>query len=254
MKKILLLLGFSLVVMNLVSAQPDESQPITHPKKTYLRMGGAGGFTSHLLLWNVSNINSSFNGDNVPKIKDKSLALFGGQGYGYIMFIENLRIGGMGAGGGVTSSTVFQNTRYDLETNVNFGGVTVDYVLPLYERLDFVVGGLIGWGGMNVKMRRDTWGIKTWDSLVDSWAANGNSLVGNFAYSLEGSFFIYQPAVNFEYALLRWLGVRLGVSYLGMTSPSWQLDEKFDVVGVPDKLKGNGIMINGGVFLGTFLF
>lgn len=253
MKKIFLLL-LSIIVMNCVSAQLDESEALTQPKKTYLRMGGAGGFTTHVLFWNVSDINGSFNGDNVPKMQDKPLMLFGGQGYGYIMFLENLRIGGMGAGGGVTSSKVIQNTRYDLETKVGFGGVTVEYVLPLSERFDIVAGGLVGWGGMNVKMRRDTWGIKTWDSLVDSWAVNGTSLVDNFSYNLEGSFFIYQPAVNFEYAILRWLGVRLGVSYLGMTSPSWQLDEKFDVVGVPDKLKGNGLMINGGVFLGTFLF
>lgn len=253
MKKIFLLL-LSIIVMNCVSAQLDESEALTQPKKTHLRMGGAGGFTTHVLFWKVSDLNSSFNGDNVPKIQDKPLMLFGGQGYGYIMFLENLRIGGMGAGGEVTSSEVILNTRYDLETKVGFGGVTVEYVLPLSERLDIVAGGLIGWGGMNVKMRRDTWGIKTWDSLVDSWAVDGTSLVGNFSYTLDGSFLIYQPAVNFEYAILRWLGVRLGVSYLGMTMPSWQLDEKFDVVGVPDKLKGNGLMINGGVFLGTFLF
>ncbi len=251
MKKIFLLL-LSIIVMNCVSAQPDESEVLTPPKKTYLRMGGAGGFTSHVLFWKVSDINSSFIGDNVPKIQDKPLMLFGGQGYGYIMFLENLRIGGMGAGGGVRSSLVIQNTRYDLETKVNFGGVTVEYVLPVTERFDIVAGGIVGWGGMNVKMRRDTWGIKKWDSLVDSWA--GTSSISNFSYTLEGSFFIYQPAVNFEYAILRWLGIRLGVSYLGMASPSWQLDEIFDVVGVPDKLKGNGLMINGGVFLGTFLF
>ncbi|MDP2207908.1 MAG: hypothetical protein Q8K98_03915 [Bacteroidota bacterium] len=253
MKKIFLLL-LSIIVMNCVSAQPDESEVLTPPKKTYLRMGGAGGFTSHVLFWKVSDINSSFSGVNVPKIQDKPLILSGGQGYGYIMFLENLRIGGMGAGGGVTSSLVIQNTRYDLETKVNFGGVTIDYVFPVTERFDIVAGGIVGWGGMNVKMRRDTWGIKKWDSLVDSWAASGTSFIGDFYYTLKGSFFIYQPAVNFEYAILRWLGIRLGVSYLGMASPSWQLDEKFDVVGVPDKLKGNGLMINGGVFLGTFLF
>ncbi len=253
MKKIFLIF-FSIIVMNYVSAQPDESEALTHPKKTYLRMGGAGGFTSHVLYWKVSDINNSFRGVNVPKIPDKALVLFGGQGYGYIMFLENLRIGGMGAGGGVTRSLVIQNTRYDLETKVNFGGVTIDYVFPVSERFDIVAGGIVGWGGMNVKLRRDTWGIKKWDNLVDNWAASGTSLTGDFSYTLEGSFFIYQPAVNFEYAVLRWLGIRLGVSYLTMASPSWQLDEKFDVVGVPEKLKGNGLMINGGVFLGTFLF
>lgn len=253
MKKIFLIF-FSIIVMNYVSAQPDESEALTPPKKTYLRMGGAGGFTSHVLYWKVSDINNSFRGVNVPKIQDKALVLFGGQGYGYIMFLENLRIGGMGAGGGLTRSLVIQNIRYDLETKVNFGGVTIDYVFPVSERFDIVAGGIVGWGGMNVKLRRDTWGIKKWDNLVDSWAASGTSLTGDFSYTLEGSFFIYQPAVNFEYAILRWLGIRLGVSYLTMAAPSWQLDEKFDVVGVPEKLKGNGLMINGGVFLGTFLF
>ncbi len=253
MKKILLLL-LILIVINYVNAQPDESEVITPPKKTYLRMGGAGGFTSNVLFWNVSDINSSFDGVYTPKIQDRPLFLFGGQGYGYIMLVENLRIGGMGASGGVTSSTILQNTRIDLETKVGFGGVTIEYVMPLSARLDIVAGGLVGWGGMDIKMRRDSWGIKKWDSIVDSWSVSGTSYVSDFSYSLEGSFFIYQPAVNLEYAALRWLGVRLGVSYLGMASPNWQLDEKFDVVGVPTKLKANGLMINGGMFLGTFLF
>jgi hypothetical protein len=39
-----------------------------------------------------------------------------------------------------------------------------------------------------------------------------------------------------------------------MISPTWKLEDAFDVVGVPDKLNGKGLMINAGVFLGTFLF
>jgi hypothetical protein len=37
-----------------------------------------------------------------------------------------------------------------------------------------------------------------------------------------------------------------------MASPSWQVDDKYDLLGVPSKISGKGFMINAGLFVGTF--
>ena len=69
---------------------------------------------------------------------------------------------------------------------------------------------------------------------------------------MSGSFFVVIPSVNLEYAVLGWIGARIGVSYVGMYSPSWTLDDKDDLLGVPSNVNGKGFMINAGLFLGTF--
>jgi hypothetical protein len=58
--------------------------------------------------------------------------------------------------------------------------------------------------------------------------------------------------VNLEYAFLGWLGMRAGVSYVGMSGPSWKVDDNFDLLNVPSGVNGKGWMINLGVLVGTF--
>jgi hypothetical protein len=63
---------------------------------------------------------------------------------------------------------------------------------------------------------------------------------------------VWVPAVNIEYGILGWLGVRLGASYVGMSAPSWTVDDQYDLLGVPSKVSGKGFMVNMGIFIGTF--
>ncbi|MEO8167988.1 MAG: hypothetical protein ABI623_07065, partial [bacterium] len=74
----------------------------------------------------------------------------------------------------------------------------------------------------------------------------------NSTRKLTGSFFVVVPEVSLEYGILGWVGVRLGVSYVGMIAPSWQVDEKYELLGVPSNISGRGVMINAGIFVGTF--
>ncbi|MFH2003134.1 MAG: hypothetical protein ABIK27_00060 [Bacteroidota bacterium] len=251
MKKLTSILMFTFIITVPIFTQQEE-EVLPPPIKHIVRMGGAGGFTPFLLFWDVSNLNESFPDISVPKLTDQPVLLYGGQGYGYIVFIENFRIGGMGASGSASSTSITGNTRRDLDVTVSIGGVTMEYAIPISERLDIVPGLMLGGGGVNVKIRRDNYGLKIWNDLIAEWGAVDS--VDNFRRDIDGSFFVYQPSVNIEYAILRWLSFRVGVSYLGMVSPSWKLDEKFDVEGVPSKLNGKGLVINVGLFLGTFLF
>lgn len=241
-----------LLSIDLTFSQEEDVE--TFPSKKILRMGGAGGFTPYVLFWNVDKINSALKSDVGPILKNQPIVLYGGEGYGYIMLIDNLRIGGMGAGGTVKNSSVIGSTRIDLETSVNFGGLTINYVIPFTQRLDLTMGGVIGWGGIDLKLRRDNWGIKKWEDLLNQWGTTGIVMVNNFSHKLNGTFFVYQPNIKLEYSILRWLSIRFGVGYMGMIGGKWKLDDEFELIGVPDNLNGSGFMLDGGIFIGTFIF
>jgi len=243
-----------LCIFTISAYSQQQEEPVSKSKKTIVRMGGAGGFTPLLLFWDVNKINKAIYSENVPKLQNRPIYLYGGQGYGYIMLLENLRIGGMGVGGQQSSSLidVTDQVRRDLDATVNIGGVTIDYVLPILERLDFTAGICLGWGSLNFKIRRDNYNLKFWYDLISDWGNNKSEF--NFQKEIDGSFFIAQPSINLEYAILRWISLRVGVSYLKMLNPEWKLDDKFEVVGVPSDLTANGIVINTGIFFGTFIF
>lgn len=249
----LLALSVALHVTPLI-AQEEEEEPLPPPRRqSAAKIGGAGGFTPVFLFWNVDALND-FLPPNTQKFDNNPMALFGGQGYAYIMLLENLRVGGMGVGGSTKTSALelSTNVRRDIDVSISFGGVTIEYAIPIVERLDIVPGILLGGGGVEIKTTRDQGGLKSWNGLWNEFDLN--SPVQNVTRKLEGSFFVYQPSVQIEFALLQWLGLRAGVSYVDMISPSWKLDERFDVADVPAKVKGQGWAIHAGIFAGTFLY
>jgi len=255
MQRLILLFASVLVfiVMPLI-AQEEEEEPLPPRHHAQAKLGGAGGFTQNLLFLNLDPINDVLKHSNAVTFDRQPLLMTGGQGYGYIMVIPNLRIGGMGESGSVKTMALdpVGNVRRDVELSAGFGGVTIDYVVPVFPRLDVAFGILLGSGGMSIKTTRDDGSPKGWEKLWQNYG--GDYSTYNYSQTLSGSFFVYQPSVNVEYAVLRYLGLRLGASYMGMAGNSWKLDDKYELVGVPSDVNGKGFMINAGIFLGTFIF
>jgi hypothetical protein len=176
----------------------------------------------------------------------------------YIGVINNVRVGGIGMGGSIESRSVdATGIRRDSEFDVGFGGVTFEYVLPVIPRLDVALGGMLGWGGVDITLRQETGRNLTWN---EEWSHFGSGnyndpvtgTVGNITRTMSGSFFIWMPTVNVEYAILGWMAVRVGAGYVGMSAPSWSVDGEYDLVGVPSDINGQGFILNGGIFVGTF--
>ena len=254
MKRIfLLLLIIFATIVTVVAQQDEEEEPIPPPRKsTGPKFGGAAGFTQNFLFLDMSPINQILSANNFAQFSGNGLFMMGGQGYGYVMLIPNLRIGGIGGSGTRVSTSLLGNTRRDVELSAGYGGVTVDYVFPVLPRFDIATGVFIGAGGMSLTIRRDDGSAKVW---ATEWQQLGsNDSIYNLTTKFSGSFFVVQPSVNFEVAILRWLGIRVGVGYMGMFGNSWKVDDKYDFIGVPDNVSGKGWMINGGIFLGTFLY
>ncbi|MBI5475708.1 MAG: hypothetical protein HY964_03120 [Ignavibacteriales bacterium] len=248
----------ALFAVNLLAQDEEESAPPTPPRRSIpAKIGGAGGFTQNLLFLNLNPINNYLKGAFAAEFDKTPMLLLGGQGYGYIMLVQNLRIGGVGATGSLKSAAldtgIEPNIRRDVELSVGFGGVTIEYVLPVLPRLDISAGIMLGAGSTNIKIWRNQSSNIKWD---DVWNDFGHyqTVSSDFNHTLNGSFFVYQPQLNIEYAVLRWVGVRLGVAYNGMSASEWKYDDKYDLIGVPTNISGKGLMINGGIFLGTFLY
>jgi hypothetical protein len=117
---------------------------------------------------------------------------------------------------------------------------------------------MVGGGGIDITLRQDVGGAKEWGQewtnfrLGNYQVGGQNNQINHIKQTMSGSFLVWIPSVNVEYAILGWLGVRLGASYVGMSLPSWKIDDDHDLLGVPSSINGKGFMINAGAFVGTF--
>src|SRR5690242_13909841 len=92
-RALLLMLLFSLTT-NTLFAQDQDDAPLEPPKRAgSKKFGGAIGFTQGLLFLNVDPINQVMLKENLSPFSNNGLTMLGGQGYGYIMLVENLRVG-----------------------------------------------------------------------------------------------------------------------------------------------------------------
>jgi hypothetical protein len=249
MKRFVVLLVMSALCVGMVTAQEE---PIPPKRSRAVKVGLFGGFTPSWLKVDVAPVNAFLAGSGITPFEDNGMLLWGGGGAAYIMLVPNLRVGGLGMSGSKSTSGISGNVRRDAQMQVGFGGVTIEYVFPIGERFDVAVGTMLGAGGIDIVLRQDTGGLNTWEgekALFAGWPAQQPNAMTR---TLSGTFFVYIPSVNFEYAILGWCAVRVGASYTGMAAPSWKIDGKYDLNGVPSGVSGKGFMINAGILLGTF--
>jgi hypothetical protein len=258
-RALMFLLLLILIVPAVLVAQDDDDDEIPLPPQRYAqpKLGGGIGFTPQWLFLDLDPLNRVITSHGGTALKTGGMPLFGGGGYAYILFVQNLRIGGMGVTGKLTSKAVEivnpqTQINRDVDLSVGYGGVSVEYVVPIVPRLDLAFGGVIGGGNMTIKITRNVTETKIWNNLWNEFEGQNN--INEYSRTLTGNYFAYQPSVNLEYAVLRWLGVRVGASYLGTIGNNWKLDENYDIVNVPDNINSRGFMLNAGLFLGTFIF
>ena len=256
MNKLLYVLMTILALSTVTMAQDEgDDEPLPPPRRAgSTKIGGAVGFTQGWLMMNFDPLNEMMRREALTEFDNGGLAMFGGQAYGYVLFVPNLRLGYQGMGGHTKSKTLYQvsNTVREVELSVGYNAATIDYTIPVVPRFDVTVGVMLGGGSMELKMSRSYGLGQNWNGTWDDFG--GAQPVGEYSTKLSSEFFVYQPSVNVEFSLLRWLGLRAGVSYLGMAGSDWKRDDKFDVFGVPDNVSGKGWMLNSGIYVGTFVF
>ena len=161
----------------------------------------------------------------------------GGRGYGYVLD-DQLRIGGMGFGGGL-GSNVSQTTvagknilldseyRTSSERSIGggYGGMTLEYVFRMMDgAFEIPLGALVGFGGAGYTSR----------------VGKVESIGGEVVVREDGMFFALQPMAGVDINAARWL--RIGVAATALYTPVVQGDL--------DDLSGAGVMVN--VMFGNF--
>ena len=109
-----------------------------------------------MLFFDVAPINEFLLGTGAAPLDDNAMFMQGGAGALYILVVPNVRVGFMAMGGTRTSTTVNADTkiRQDVDVNISFGGFTFEYVWTVVPKLDVAVGTMIGWGGMELTLRK----------------------------------------------------------------------------------------------------
>ncbi|MFB3055894.1 MAG: hypothetical protein ACE1ZQ_01870 [Ignavibacteriaceae bacterium] len=174
----------------------------------------------------------------------------GGAGFIYLGFVKNLRVGGMGFGGSVSTSKVFGSDTKEVIYNLSGGGLTVEYTLPIIKDIALSVGAILGAGTLRINFYSNS-GNFTWQG---TWEEFDSGSSDSFSRSLKNSYWSFTPTVNLDFPLNRFIVVRLGVGYQLTFNDDWTADNDRELIGVPSDLNANVFFIQSGLFIGFFSF
>ncbi len=206
--------------------------------------GGGIGYVPAWYIPNIDPINVQLNEIGMSELSSSGFYSSGIAGYLYVGFVKNLRIGGMGYGGSVSTSDENREVIYSL----GGGGLTVEYTLPFIKDIGVSVGAAIGTGSLELEIYRNS-GDFTWEG---TWDPNVPS--EGYNRKLENSFWMISPTVNLDYPIYRFVSLRLGVGYQIAFADEWTADNDQAVSGIPSDLNSNSFFIQSGIFIGFFSF
>jgi hypothetical protein len=220
---------------------------------SFFAVGGGvlgGYFMPNLGDFNL-NVGQPFVGQNI----NEKVWMIGGQGFISVPWVKNLRVGGMGSSGaadcGCLDTTITTGSgpvnRF-LEYEVGYGALTLDYVLPFRTgRFHIVPGVALGYGSVNIYARQAH--QRAFD-LHGDFDPNSQ----NITHTYTSHFFLYMPQLQFEYAPLGYMMVRLSAGYQGTSMGAWTVDRDVALTDyTPLKnVNGSGPIFSLGIFFGLF--
>ena len=246
-------------------AQPKISRDTTHYNDEELyESGGAGSSPAYswigggvilgLHLPSLTDFNSQIAQPFIKQNLKEQAFMIGGQFFMPFPFVKNLRIGGIGMSGNSNvccvpnTTSLGQPVMRSLTYHIGYGALTVDYSFFNTNKFHILGGLELGLGGIDV---------------IAQQAANRNSFdIGsefdspttNITHTYHAGFFLIKPQVEFEYAPLRWLMLRLAAGYQVTSMGTWTADDEVSLgnVGALANVSGKGAIFHLGIFLGFF--
>jgi len=206
--------------------------------------GGGIGYVPAWYIPNIDPINSQLNAIGMSELSTGGFYSSGIAGFLYVGFVKNLRVGGMGYAGSLSTSDENREVVYSL----GGGGLTVEYTLPFIKDIGVSVGAAIGSGNLELDIYRNS-GDFTWEG---TWDPNGPS--EGYNRKLENSFWMITPTINLDYPIYRFVSLRLGVGYQLTFADEWTADNEQPVSNIPSDLNSNSFFIQSGIFVGFFSF
>ena len=210
--------------------------------------GGGIGYVPAWYIPNIDPINSQLNQIDMSELSTSGFYSSGIAGYLYVGFVKNLRIGGMGYGGSISTSDENREIIYSL----GGGGITIEYTLPFIKNLGVSVGAAIGSGSLELDIYRSS-GDFNWEATWEEFS-NPDSAAGSFNRKLKNSYWMITPTLNLDYPIYRFVSLRLGVGYQITFADDWTADNDQPVSNIPTDLNSNSFFIQSGIFIGFFSF
>jgi len=214
--------------------------------------GGGIGYVPAWYVPNIDPINSQLNAIGMTELSSSGFYSSGIAGFLYVGFVKNLRVGGMGYGGSISTSQTIDNVHREAVYSLGGGGLTVEYTLPFIKDIGVSVGAAIGSGNLELDIYRNS-GDFTWEG---TWEELSNPNISSESYNrkLENSFWMITPTINLDYPIYRFVSLRLGVGYQLAFADEWTADNDQLVSNIPSDLNSNSFFIQSGIFIGFFSF
>ena len=212
--------------------------------------GGGGGFVGGWSIPNVDPINLKLKEIGIPELSTSGMFTTGGAGFIYIGFVKNLRIGGMGFGGSVSTSSATDGVNREAIYSLGGGGLTVEYTLPFIKDIGVSIGAILGAGSMSLELYRND-GNFNWENI---WNDIDDGQSTNVSRKIENNYWTFTPTLNAEFPVYRFIALRLGVGYQLTFAGDWEAENGQSVSGIPSDLSADGFFIQAGIFAGFFSF
>lgn len=213
------------------------------------RFGIAGGINPAYVFPNLDAVNAKAQSMGLGKVSGSGLAMWGGGGYAYIMFIDNLRLGGIGLSGSTSSSGNGAGFNRQLDYSFGLGGVTVEYTLPFINRIAVSVGSIVGVASQSIESF-ENWGDYTWEN---SFPRTAGVVPGSYS-KITNTFFTIVPTLNIDVPISRFVALRAGGGYIFNFNDKWKVNNGRDISGVSNDLSSNNFFIQTGIYFGFFAF
>lgn len=216
------------------------------------KFGLAIGFSPMWIVPNLEPINNQISGFGVDPLPNSGMYVSGVGGYAYVLFIKNLRIGGMGYSGDVTRNKSKLGINKEVSFHTGGGVVTIEYSFPGIKKFDVSLGIMIGGGSQEISIYRNN-GNFSWNGIWDQ-ANNDSSSAGSFSEIIKNSFFTLSPTLNIDLPLNRFMAFRIGGGYIFSIGNDWTAANGQPIINVPSDLNGNSFFIQTGIYIGFFAF
>lgn len=210
--------------------------------------GGGIGYVPAWYIPNVDPINTQLYG--MPELSTSGFYSSGIAGFLYLGFVKNLRVGGMGYGGSISSSQTIDNVNREVVYSLGGGGLTVEYTLPFIKNLGVSVGAILGAGSMSLELYRND-GNFNWENI---WNEIDDGQSTNISRKIKNGYWMFTPTINLDYPIYRFVSLRLGVGYQLTFADEWTADNDQPVANIPSDLNSNSFFIQSGIFVGFFSF
>jgi len=214
--------------------------------------GGGIGYVPAWYIPNVDPVNVQLSQIGMPELSTSGFYSSGIAGFLYIGFVKDLRIGGMGFGGCLSTSQTIDNINREVVYSLSGGGVTIEYTLPFIKNVGVSVGAVIGAGSLELDLYHNT-GNFSWEGTWEEF--NDPNETSDASYSkLRNHYWMFTPTINLDYPIYRFVLLRLGVGYQLAFADEWTADNDQPVSNIPSDLNSNSFFIQSGIFIGFFSF